>query len=521
MVMSARDSARAARSCHWLCALALVVVIAGSVWVRWPGFTQGGFANHDVAGILYGAMLLHAGKLPYVDSIELKAPGTFYLAALLAGDDGRDIATFQVWANLFALVTLLAVAVWAWRRWGCSAGVVAGTLYALHDAYLDSSDANYVTWAQLPQVLAIMSAMAADRASSRSAAVLGWTGAGALGGIAVLLKRPSATILILVLGAAALRQQGSLKRVGRVVAVAAGALAVHVPITLHYIQAGQGRALFAGYLFNPWAIEYLGREIAGVWPWEGAGATAFFLAMPLTLATYTLARCFREGMSSTTAWLVAWTAAALLQAWAGFRFYKGYFLAVAPPLCLLAANPVGLLSRHVRARFELVLAVPLLVLLVRQVELVQDMRNDRARAHDRGARRIAARLQPALGPQEQIWVWGWHLWDLYPLTGALSGSRMYKSLGLLTLANDDTWRRPQSPLQFRDGPFATALLDDLRRNRPLFVVLGSTVPRGQFHELRRFLDAHYRLDRTIRVGRVQVWRRLAAEPPRHRALSPQ
>ena len=57
---------------------------------------------------MYNGMLLAAGKLPYVDSVEFKAPGTFYLAWWLA-DGGRDIAAFQVWANLFALGSLAAL----------------------------------------------------------------------------------------------------------------------------------------------------------------------------------------------------------------------------------------------------------------------------------------------------------------------------------------------------------------------------------------------------------------------------
>jgi hypothetical protein len=55
--------------------VAVVVVLAASVWIRWPGFTQGGFASHDVGGILYEAMVLAGGGLPYVDTVELKAPG--------------------------------------------------------------------------------------------------------------------------------------------------------------------------------------------------------------------------------------------------------------------------------------------------------------------------------------------------------------------------------------------------------------------------------------------------------------
>src|SRR5690606_30592127 len=94
----------------WVAGTLLCIIVGLSAWLRAPGFTQGGFASHDVAGMLHEAMLIHDGALPYVDSIELKAPGTFWLAAWLAGPDGTDIATFQIWANLWALATLGVVA---------------------------------------------------------------------------------------------------------------------------------------------------------------------------------------------------------------------------------------------------------------------------------------------------------------------------------------------------------------------------------------------------------------------------
>ena len=55
-----------------LAIVGVALVVIASAWLRAPGFTQGGFASHDVAGILYNAMLLHDGELPYVADIELK-----------------------------------------------------------------------------------------------------------------------------------------------------------------------------------------------------------------------------------------------------------------------------------------------------------------------------------------------------------------------------------------------------------------------------------------------------------------
>jgi hypothetical protein len=154
-----------------------------------------------------------------------------------------------------------------------------------------------------------------------------------------------------------------------------------------------------------------------------------------------------------------------------------------------------------------VLLLPALLLALRQVAVLELQRVDRARPHDEGGRVIAAHVLEHSEPGDRIWVWGWHLWDVYPLTGLRSASRVYKSLGLLTPPNDDTWRRPATKLTFVDGPAAQVVLEDLRANRPAWIVLGSTVPRGEFEGLQALLREEYVQDRRVRLGRVQFWQR--------------
>ena len=152
------------------------------------------------------------------------------------------------------------------------------------------------------------------------------------------------------------------------------------------------------------------------------------------------------------------------------------------------------------------LLVVTLGLIWHQAQVLELQRTDRARVHDRGGRQIAEHIQPSLEPGDRIWVWGWHLWDVYPMTGHLSGSRIYKSLGLLSRPNDDTWRRGAKRLEFRDGEYADLLVEELEESRPRWIVLGSTVPRKQFKGLRRLLRREYRRDRSKRLGRVQFWK---------------
>lgn len=510
----------------WIALAMLAAIVGASAWLRWPGFSQGGFASHDVAGILYEAMLLHDGALPYVDSIELKAPGTFYLAAVLAGPHGTDIAAFQVWANLWALASLAVVAAIAWRLWGASAAVIAAALYALHDAHLDSMDANYVTWAQLPLVAGVGAALCVPRGASRRRALAWWTVAGVLCGLAALLKQPAGVGAVVVLGLALWPEPGgAASRRARVVAVLFGIAAAHVPIALHYAAAGQLRALFGGYVWNAWGMRYVsyGGEAWGEGAVrEGVLATAFFVPLPLALALAAIVPPRDPEQRRQWVGLVLWSLGTLAAAWVGFRFYKGYFLAVAAPLCVWAAAPWGLLGtawrgaassgssarqRWAQRALRAVLLLPALVLALRQGAVLELQRADRARPHDEGGRAVAAHVLAHSEPGDRIWVWGWHLWDVYPLTGLRSASRVYKSLGLLTPPNDDTWRRPATTRHFMDGPAAELLLEELRAQRPAWILIGGTAPRGEFEALRTFLREEYVQDRRARVGRVQFWQR--------------
>jgi hypothetical protein len=512
----------------WLVAIAAVVV--ASAWVRWPGFTQGGFANHDVAGILYNAMLLHAGELPYVANLEMKEPGSFYLAAALAGADGTDIARFQIAANLWALGSLVATAHLAWMLWGPRSALMAAAVLALHDAFLDTMDANYVTWALLPMILAMSWSLAGARHEPGRSRWLCFAVAGLCAGAAVLLKRQAGVAIPLVLLVAvwprSLWLHASDPRVrDRITAAAAtlaGVLAIHVPLVAHYATHAELRALWDGYVINRWALDYASFGTQTMGPEalrEGLLALAYFLALPLALAVFAalpprnLRRQTRgpAPISRISLWVLLWiwAGAALLAASIGFRFYKGYFLAVAPPLCLLAAAPWGALGSAYRLPrwVHALVFVPILALVARQVHLLHAERVNRARAHDLGGRTIARHLLADTPAGARIWVWGWHLWDVYPFTNMLSASRIYKSDGLLTTGNDATWRRPRSPLQFVDGPPAQLLLEDFKQNPPYYIVLGSTVPAHQFKALQTHLRTHYTRDPRTKLGRVQFWKK--------------
>jgi len=494
-------------------AFALVAVAAASVWLRWPGLTEGGFASHDVAGILHEAMVLHDGGLPYVDTIELKAPGTFWLAKWLAGPAGTDIARFQGWAGVFGVTSLLAVGLAGWRLMGAGTAIGAAVLYGLHDLHLDSIDANYVTWAQTPMVLAAAAVLIVPTLASARTRWAVLLCAGVLAGLATLCKRPAGVVVLVVLVVAWLdaRERGDVPKT--LLVVLAGVVLSHAPIVLTYAAAGELSALWDGYFVSKWGLAYVaegGRPSGVDGVREGVLATTYFLALPLALTAFSIASSGRAKDRALVVRLSCWAALALVAAWVGFRFYKGYFLAVLPPLCLLAAAPWGLLGGQGPLRrpwLRGLVLLPALVLVARQAMFLDQLRRDRTRAHDEGGRTIADHIGPRTEDGDRIWVWGWHLWDVYAFTGRRSASRVYKSIGLLTPPNDDTWRTAATKTTFVDGEAATILLEDLQRERPAWIVLGSTVPVREFDALRALLRADYRRDRRVHIGRVQFWHR--------------
>lgn len=493
--------------------LAFAAVLAVSAWLRKPGFVQGGFANHDVGGILYNGMLLAAGKLPYVDSVEFKAPGTFYLAWLLA-DGGRDIASFQIWANIAALGSLAVVMLGARQLWGPVQGVLAGVVYGAHDLVLDTMDANYVTWAQLPSTASVVVALVAFR-RSRPALWL-FVAAGALACVATLCKRPAGIALPIVVVVALFsawqaepdqRRALAAKQVG---AVFGGVLLAAAPISLHYLAAGEFGALWRGFVLNEWGWRYVAQGSASGLteaPREAMFASANFLALPLALSAFSLGGLADQRDRPLIVLLLLWSALALGSAALGFRFYKGYHLAATAPLSILAASSGGLFGARSLRRWSTraVALLPALLLLGRQGLLIDAERTNRMHAHDLGGRAIAKRVTQMTHPGDTIWLWGWHLWDVYAFTGHLSSTRFYKTMELTTSANDSTWRHPRSPLHFRDDLAAKALIDELYESPPDVIVLGSAVPVREFAELRGFLRARYRRDRKVRLNRVQFW----------------
>ena len=400
------------------------------------------------------------------------------------------------------------------RLWGPTAGIVAGFVYGLHDLVLDTMDANYITWAQLPAVAAVVLGLSCFRGPKRPLWIFAL--AGALACLAALCKRPAgvAVLMVLWIAVATAGQQPAGERraaaARQLSAVVVGVCLAALPVTLHYAAAGEFGGLWRGFVLNEWGWRYVAEGSAintSDATREAAFSAAYFLALPLALAAFSLGGLANPEERPLLLVLLTWSVLALGSAAIGFRFYKGYYLAAAAPLSMLAAAPSGLLGQGLRTwTVRIVALLPALLLLTRQGVLIDAERKNRAQAHDLGGRAIAERVLQATDPGDTLWLWGWHLWDVYSFTGRLSSTRFYKTMELTTSANDSTWRHPRSPLHFRDDLAAGALLEELEASPPDYIVIGSSVPIAEFGGLRAFLRAHYTRDRAVQLNRVQFWK---------------
>jgi len=146
--LSASDDKRNLSALLWLVLATFLCHVAGQL----HGILHPTFLNLDVAGIVYNARLLLAGRLPYVDSIEIKPPGAFILfAPWLALGGLRAVWIFSTfWATATSLATgWLGGICWGrrWQGWICLFHASGAVLAA-------EGDINYSFWMTLPLTLA-------------------------------------------------------------------------------------------------------------------------------------------------------------------------------------------------------------------------------------------------------------------------------------------------------------------------------------------------------------------------------
>jgi hypothetical protein len=494
----------------WLLAI-LLVFFCHLLWHA-HGILSARFQNLDVAGIVYNARLLLAGRLPYVDSVEIKPPGAFLIfAPWLALGGLRAVWLFSV---VWAAATSIACGWLGASFWGDKWGPRIAVLHAGGAALAADGDINYSFWMTLPFVLSAALAVRALHAPRRRAYAGMWLGAGALAAVAVLV-RPSAVVLgvfFAVLAAIELRRH-TWRRVGLLAAAAVvGALLATALVAWPLLRHGSIRAMIDGYLS---VRQYASESIAAIITGAGGRLPATIngiKCLPDQLPAYHLFLAaalvpvrWRRGTGAMACGsLLAWVfgVVCLSSITLTLRFFTHDNAPLWCGLSILALRPsglIGVLLGWLSERWWLDTCVAAGLGILATVTGWQRLRWLQESMHhsdDRVAaicRRVAGHLSEA----DTVLAWGWTAWGVYEHCGRWAPGPVYKDLTTVTTPNTNTCNRGYDPPRFKNGPLADRYLDDLRHKRPALIVMSDyyksfgAEPLDEWHEARLFIREHY------------------------------
>ncbi len=494
----------------------LFVILVVNVWLRWPAAHTNGFHNEDVAGIAYSAQLLHSGGLPLIDTLELKAPGSFFLAAIVWLFCPMTIESLQ-WAGiLWSSFALIGICIGSWRLFGPVSAMLSTVLYLGIAPIVDSMDVNYGAWMIVPYIWSFVcfTIFIQSRKSKWLIAT------GILLAMAGLLKRQGAVLTPLFslwLMLIAQREHtgfkacigGSLRLLTPLlIGLALGFL----PIFMFYALKGAFGEFAHHYFFSPGGWNYLDtlswnekavRLSDGALGFFEYGALATILAIIALVSRglQSVAKRRKDVDLKTESWLllVGLLAVSILGLSLGFRFFKGYYLQTLPALVWMAGatvGTIGLTSERFTGVKRLMAALVCAGLcspgIHTDFKALKSIRHQRHTARDLGAQRIAKDIEANTDSSDRIWVWGRAAWPIYVHANRLAATRYPKTLAVFTTNLTNTWRRGTKPTTFEPRSDWRSLIKELKRDKPAYIVLAHNERYSKFSALHTLLRRSYR-----------------------------
>jgi 4-amino-4-deoxy-L-arabinose transferase-like glycosyltransferase len=454
--------------------------------------------SFDVAGLdwdesfyaVVAQIWLHGG-VPYADVWDIHpmgVPALYTLATWLVGD-GLLAARLLAWIAVAGTAALL----WAFAERHLRlrpAGLLAALFYLAYMARPEGLAANTEVFNNLAVTAAsFLLAGALDSADDRRRTSLIFLGSLLLG-IGLQFKYvvfPEAVMLCCTLLLWQLRNGTSLARICVLAGIAAAAGLLPTMIATAYywwegaLQAYLDATLRANvaYVDEPlvWGTIFV-RLRYGLLPISG------LLVWPIVLAVMARRSILDPRQRLMCLWLTIWLIAACIDVVMPLKFWKHYFNALVPPLCLMSGLATSLLAREMAANFGRLLIVGvILTLMPAAAEIARHVGDSRSFGRANIPREIGERIKAGGSNGHDVFVF-----DYDPLVYLYSGnaplSRFVLGVELAEFAAST-------------GTSADAEIGRILARKPRWIVLERPSPYRYAESILRELDTalrNYQLD---------------------------
>lgn len=476
--------------------ISIASLIALALWIRWPITKTDAFSNEDVAGITYNADLLRQGLLPMVDSVEMKAPGSFFITWAAWSIWGRSLNVLECLGVAWSILAALGIFFTARALFGPRSALIAGLLYVIYSPISDDMTVNYNAWMICAYIWSTFFFVVALKRGK-----LGYfVGCGLMLTVAGLCKRQGAVLFplyaALIWFSSMLGAPTTWARFDRRHAMLAfffGLAIGFVPIFSFYLAKGHAREFVMNYFFSQSGWRYVGGELSlgdKISRLEDA-FTGFwqFMLLPTLLASMTLVASVgrpRRGDRLVLSLLAGMFVLSFLGLSLGFRFYRGYYIQALPALVLLSVHPEGPLFRwfapglwprngsRLFLRLAKVGAMCFFVFLAARPGYAMLKKERDKRGNVNHVRREATRLSEIIAKnttkQDRIWVWGRWAWPIYFHADRLSPTRYYKVIDVITTNLTNTWRRRTMMTRFVPHGPEIGIARELTDTKPAYII---------------------------------------------------
>jgi hypothetical protein len=351
--------ALASRSFRFSCGVlfAACLLVAIFVRIRFLEFPL----ERDEGEYAYAGQLLLGGIPPYQLAYNMKFPGTYVVYAAIMGLFGQSASAIHLGLLVINVATTFGVLVVGRQLANAEAGLIAGAFYAVLSlspwvAGLCGHATHFVV---LPVLIGTAMLL------RRSVNFVTNLAAGALFGIAIVMKQPAALFLPFACVTIAFSRKPWKQVLSRIAIVLAGAF---VPIALMALALAAA-GTFARFKY--WAIDYASaygtlispREGLRLLPYQlpqiiGGDWLIWILAVTGTLAAF----AFRK-LSLRRGTILAFVIFSVAAVCPGFYFREHYFILLLPAFAIAAAGTLACLAVNGRAHMAIAAAAFIAVAL--------------------------------------------------------------------------------------------------------------------------------------------------------------